>query len=958
MAIDPLILPGLTLLAGELLALAATGYLVARIALRQPDHGLALAQGIVIGPAVFGIVASLLLYLIPGMAGAALGWVVIFAAGVSLAARRPVALRPSLRVLASVLVAALGLSWIALAGRQLLIIPDPSIHLTLSSAIRAGIHPPELPWNPSHSVPYHYGMDLLVGLLMPPAGPDLAFTTEVLGVYVWTGFALVVATTLTKRGSLLGALVLAPLILSAGTWTLLVAEPPALLNTLVPSGLPEAGLRTSLRGVYWPMSDLPGAWSPYYETPPPNIWKPPFPLAYALAFVVLERATGGADQDWLGRASLALLIGFLGIVEETVALTVLGLWLVSAILAAVQSQSDGLRSLASIRRNFSGPALALLLLGVGGGPLTGVLTGGLGGGLSLRQPTALGEPRLWGSFEPLAGGIGILSLGTIPVAASALVLGWRWRLVLALIVGSGVFALASLTLQFSAFQFDVGRLDGHARNFALLALVVALGIRLQQLRPNWRYAAAGGLVALIVWPTVATPVSKIRLALDRGVQLANARPALPSDALDSLQFMGRHVLEPFATEEIVTYIRSHTNVDTRILSPDPIDMSIHTGRPSAFGFADHVHLFPLAGPSYEDAIRFLEPAALRRLRVSYVHATHSWIADLPERAQRWLADPTLFTQIIRDGTHSLYRVEPAFLQSDPAPDPQSYEALRRVVPDSADVFMSAGVQSVAALRIAAALPHARLAGSLQPSHLYLLSEIPIDRADEPQADLVVVARDRSMNASSHAFPLIWWNHAAIAYATSPSVAAATSAIGPPPKPASNFVVRMSDVHSSSDSIAFDATFIDHASPRWTGQDWLVIAVERSPWSLPTKYAPNGHSMVGARWYAGQIVPSSEPARHRYEFDGSTQQLAVLGADGTRNVLQSSGDRLAPGTYVLAVRLRQDHLEAGIIPVLKLMITEDGRTSYETFSGDRGVTADPCPLRLQQSESCRRAPANS
>ena len=954
MTVDPSVVPGLSLLAAELLALAAVGYVVARATLRQTDARLALAQGLIVGPALWGFVVNFALHVLPGMAGALAGWVVVLAVAIGLARRVGSKLRLSPRTLAGFVAAALALSWIALAGRQLLTIPDPGIHLTLSAAIRAGVYPPELPWNPGVPVPYHYGVDLLIGLLLPPAGPDIALTSEVLGAYVWTSFALLVATTLRSRGTWLGTLVLVPLLLSAGTWTLLVSEPPALLSITVPSGIPEAGLRAALGRVYWPTLELPGSWSPHFETPPPNIWKPPFPFAYALAVVVLERIGAGVDQRWLGRAGLALLTGFLGLVEESVALTVLGLWLVLAILPNVQRRTNRVSFLANTGRSLTGPALTLILLVAGGGPLTGVLTGGLGGGLSLRQPEDLGEPQLWGLLQPLSGGIGVLSVGSIPVAAAALVLAWRQRLALALTLGAGVFVLAAVTVQFSAFQFDVGRLDGHARNFALLALLVAISARLRALRPHWRHVAAGGLIVLIIWPTIATPVQKMRLALDRGIQLSNARPAHPSDPVASLQHMGRYVLEPFATEHITAFIRERTTVNSRILSPDPIAMSIHTGRPSASGFAGHVHLFPFTGPDYEDAIRFLEPTAIQRLRFSYVHATRAWIAGLPGRAQAWLADPGFFTPVLRDGRHTLYRIEPAFLAMQPAPTPQSFEALRHVVPSSANVQISAGIQSIPALRIAATLPHARLSGSLTPSNLYLLTEIPINPASESPPDVFVVARDRAMNASTHTFPPIWWNQTAIAYATSPSAVA----IAPPPRPESNFVVRISDVGRIANRFAFAATFMDQASNQWTGQDWLLIEVDPSPRSLPTSYAPNGYTLVGARWYAGQITPSGRPTRHRYVFDGNTQHLAVQGPDGTLDVLPSSGDRLTLGTYVLAVRLRHNHLQAAIVPVVKIMVAEDGGVSYETFPGDREAAVDPCPQRLQNTDSCRRVASDS
>lgn len=54
MTVDPTVVPGLLLFALELVALAAIGYVVARVALQQSDDLAALAQGLVIGPALGG----------------------------------------------------------------------------------------------------------------------------------------------------------------------------------------------------------------------------------------------------------------------------------------------------------------------------------------------------------------------------------------------------------------------------------------------------------------------------------------------------------------------------------------------------------------------------------------------------------------------------------------------------------------------------------------------------------------------------------------------------------------------------------------------------------------------------------------------------------------------------------------------------------------------------------------
>ena len=77
MTVDPGVIPGILILAAELVALSVIGYIVARIALRQTDDRLALAQGLVIGLALWGLSVNFLLHLFPGMAGALAGWVVV-----------------------------------------------------------------------------------------------------------------------------------------------------------------------------------------------------------------------------------------------------------------------------------------------------------------------------------------------------------------------------------------------------------------------------------------------------------------------------------------------------------------------------------------------------------------------------------------------------------------------------------------------------------------------------------------------------------------------------------------------------------------------------------------------------------------------------------------------------------------------------------------------------------------
>ena len=167
------------------------------------------------------------------------------------------------------------------------------------------------------------------------------------------------------------------------------------------------------------------------------------------------------------------LIGFMGLMAEEVALLVLALWVGLEILRLVQARPMGAANRRIVLWAAAGPLLAVLLLVLGGGVITSMLTGAEGKELSLGWHADAGSRRPLGAFDAMPGGVGILGLGVIPVALSAVLLARRNRLVLALATASGGFLLTALVLQYEPAG-EVTRLDGHARNFALLALLVAL----------------------------------------------------------------------------------------------------------------------------------------------------------------------------------------------------------------------------------------------------------------------------------------------------------------------------------------------------------------------------------------------------------------------------------------------------------------------------------------------------
>ena len=480
MTVDPAVLPGLLLLAAEIAALAAVGFVVARVALRQTDDRMALAQGLVVGPVLWGLIVNVVMHAVPGLAGAIVGWGITLALGTGLAWRAPDPIRPRPRVAAGFLVTALVMFWVALASRQLLGMLDPPIHLGLAAAFREGGFPPELPWNPGMPAPYHYGIDLLIGLLAPPVGPDLIFVIELLGAYAWTSFALVVVTALLRRAPAFVVLITAPLLLTAGAWTVVFASPPSVLQIPFPAGVPAAGLRASLSDIYAPFIQLPLSDGPFMGLA--DIWNPAFTLSYALVFVVLEQAARVGRRSWLEALTLAGLVGFAGLLSATLAPLLLVGWASLEVVRLAQCVRVGSLTREALLRSGVGLALGVILLGVGSGMLANILDGSGSSVFSLGWLDDPGHRRLLASFDSRPGGIGVLGLGPVVVAGVAVLLAGRDRLVLTLVVGVAVLLLARMVLRYEPFPGDIARLDGHARNFAVLALMLALGARLTGLR--------------------------------------------------------------------------------------------------------------------------------------------------------------------------------------------------------------------------------------------------------------------------------------------------------------------------------------------------------------------------------------------------------------------------------------------------------------------------------------------
>ena len=183
MTVDPSVVPGLLFLLAELAALAAVGYVVVRVGAardRRPGRagaGSRRRTGYLGRRSQSHYVCA---------AGDARG---LSRAGYSCwrwrpswSGAAPEAIRPRLRVAAAILRLRLWRSFGSALASQA-DVDSTHTRFTLGCPhryVRADSHR-SCPGTRASPAPYHYGVDMLVGLLAPPFGPDLAFMMEMSG---------------------------------------------------------------------------------------------------------------------------------------------------------------------------------------------------------------------------------------------------------------------------------------------------------------------------------------------------------------------------------------------------------------------------------------------------------------------------------------------------------------------------------------------------------------------------------------------------------------------------------------------------------------------------------------------------------------------------------------------------------------------------------------------------------
>ena len=161
---------------------------------------------------------------------------------------------------------------------------------------------------------------------------------------------------------------------------------------------------------------------------------------------------------------------------------------------------------------------------------------------------------------------------------------------------------------------------------------------------------------------------------------------------------------------------------------------------------------------------------------------------------------------------------------------------------------------------------------------------------------------------------VFWNEEIAVYAPDGAIAPVRE---PPARP---FTVRLRDAEATDGRLVFTATLSDTSGEGWTGQDWLVVPADDLAVGAAA-HPPNRSSRAVVR-RPGHPRPGS--VTHRYEFDPQAVTLSLRVGQPDAIQLDSSGEKLESGVWILAVRLRSEYQLAGFIPVAKVVVTESGK----------------------------------
>ena len=911
--VDVGLLPGLALFALQIAAIAIFGYVVVRGLLGQKPGPLAAAQGLIAGLAFWGLLVNAAFYVAPGAIGVVLAWSAAAMLTAVLIWKKRVEPGPTRSAVATFAAIFLPVFWIALSARQLLWVPDIGVHVPLTASMMAGNFPPAFPWNPNEPAYYHYGPDLIIGALEAGTGLGYVLVTELLGAFSVTALFLIVGSLVARNRSLWSLILTVPLMLSAGAWTLvLIGDQPWALLAAAPAGLPQAGIRASLMDVYFPGAGVP--WMAPVEASPPNIFNPAFSMSYALLLILVERLVAGGSRPVVGLVATSMLGAYLILLDEPIFAAFALIW---AIVVAVRFARVREPRISDLGAGTAGIALSILLAVVYGGVLFDTVFRSAGGesGLAFVWPDLPNLTDLL-AFDRLPGKLGILGIGPL-VLVALVALGWRAGLISLLLAGAGLAMwTVGLFVEYEFSSFDNLRLQGHFRNLLLIATILVIGYFLARLKRWPQRIACVALAVIVVWPTVAGSGASLWFAVKNGPQFA-----IPTAETRRIHagIMGRAELAGVPAE-LVSYIKDHLAGNASILSPNPMTISVASGRPAPYGYVGFTQYLGLRGPEYLDAIEHLDPDAIQRLGVGYVHATPEWVDRLPGRSRDWLETPEYFKPLVQGDEGTLYEVLQPFQELVANPAPESFNALRTLTGKGARVYISPAVHPLQRLSMAAALQRARLYGDLgNPAHVR--STLGFSPYTDEDLDFIVLPSRLSPTViPAHLRSPVWSREGSAVYAVDDVEDGAIR------REIAALWVDIEESHVVQQSIRFGIRFEVGDPDGWTGQDWVLSADDGTRWAVPALQDRPVH------WYGGQVNPSSHDLRVEYDWNVETGTLQWSTGGSEFLPAQSSTSELITGSYVLAMRLTLDGSERIVLPVLRVHVSQDGGFRFEFFEG--------------------------
>ena len=155
-----------------------------------------------------------------------------------------------------------------------------------------------------------------------------------------------------------------------------------------------------------------------------------------------------------------------------------------------------------------------------------------------------------------------------------------------------------------------------------------------------------------------------------------------------------------------------------------------------------------------------------------------------------------------------------------------------------------------------------------------MTTLPVERLGEQTPDLVMLPRGQQpwMFPPAARQP-IWWNKQVAIYAPNGALAPIMPPLDAAPEPPP-IEVKVSDVREADGKLAFTLTVDDHSPDRWTGQDWVVIRVDDSPWAIPRRL--EGDTPVVEQWYGSQMIPGRGRDHARVRLRCPSAQLGGAG----------------------------------------------------------------------------------